>query len=364
MFILIYFLYIYTLCIPLKGPLCAYIYIYRYRYRYRYRYIYPIQSLKGCFVFCLVGYKRIIFKNLFVRRVFRAVLGLLTKGEDAFCRPSASDATGSCACAMPCRTVDEIQPPASCFLPTRKRSEEHWARAPCCSSVFGTSPKSFVKSSQIPRMTPSCTKSFARVAAGLSSSTRGPDAMELAPGCQPPAYAMTLILIDARWDQARIMLNRSSWLQNLPRITLPKLVSRYRFRRQPEPGCLSTLEAAAEALGVLEPKRGLREALLKPFDEMIRLQSQFLPNKEDKNLSLLSLEPGEEAPKENAHPRWNRRRKRRHRRRLLSSRREGSDGGPGPVGQEKSARRPFLGFRVLSLVWGLGFRVWGLGFRV
>ena len=132
---------------------------------------------------------------------------------------------------------------------------------------------------------------------------------------------VTLIFIDARWDQARIMLNRSEWLQGLPRARLPKLQSRYLFRRQPEPGCLSTLEAAAEALHALEPERsgpGLREALLAPFQEMIRLQSQFLPDKQDKNpRGLVSEGEGLEAAKENAHPRWNRRRKRRHRRRMM-----------------------------------------------
>ena len=152
----------------------------------------------------------------------------------------------------------------------------------------------------------------------------GPKAVELVPGFQAEAFSspLTLIFIDARWDQARIMLNRSEWLQSLPRARLPTLQSRYRFRRQPEPGCLSTLEAAAEALHALEPRSspGVREALLAPFEEMIRLQSQFLPDKEDKNHPRdLLEEEGMEAAKENAHPRWNRRRKRRHRRRMMNS---------------------------------------------
>ncbi|CAE7214475.1 ABC1K1, partial [Symbiodinium sp. CCMP2456] len=152
----------------------------------------------------------------------------------------------------------------------------------------------------------------------------GPKAVELVPGCQTEAFTspVTLIFIDARWDQARIMLNRSAWLQGLPRLRLRRLRSRYRFRRQPEPGCLSTLEAAAEALQALEPgTSGLREALLAPFEEMIRLQSQFLPDQQDKNpIGGLFLEgEGLEAAKENAHPSWNRRRKRRHRRRMMNA---------------------------------------------
>ena len=70
----------------------------------------------------------------------------------------------------------------------------------------------------------------------------GPTATQLTPGVRDLLpTSLTLIFIDARWDQARIMLNRSDWLQELPRVSLPSsLQSRYRFRKQPEPGCLST----------------------------------------------------------------------------------------------------------------------------
>ena len=98
------------------------------------------------------------------------------------------------------------------------------------------------------------------------------------------------------------------------------------------------LEAAAEALHVLEQQPSLRDNLLAPFEEMIRLQSQFLPSREDKNLSL---GPPTEAAKESAHPRWNRRRRRQRRRR--SSR----------VAVEASGSAPLDVKRVLGKFFGL-----------
>ncbi|CAK0900727.1 unnamed protein product [Prorocentrum cordatum] len=92
---------------------------------------------------------------------------------------------------------------------------------------------------------------------------------------------VTLILVDGRWAQAKAMVNQSPWLQTLPRAVLaPAEQSAYRFRRQPAEGCLSTLEAVAEALLALEGARGplLKESLLAPFREMVRLQVGFLPD--------------------------------------------------------------------------------------
>lgn len=109
---------------------------------------------------------------------------------------------------------------------------------------------------------------------------------------RPPA---TLIFIDGRWPQAKSMVNRSTWLQQIPRVVLcPTSHSGYVFRKQPKEGCLSTLEAVAEALLALEGRRGpaLKEALLAPFHEMVQLQCPFIPNMKDKNVRLEDHELG------------------------------------------------------------------------
>jgi len=106
---------------------------------------------------------------------------------------------------------------------------------------------------------------------------------------QPPA---TLIFVDGRWPQAKAMVNRSVWLQQLPRVVLcPREASGYMFRQQPQPGCLSTLEAVAEALLALEERQqgiALKDALVAPFQKMVELQCPFIPDnkRRDKNADL------------------------------------------------------------------------------
>lgn len=114
----------------------------------------------------------------------------------------------------------------------------------------------------------------------------GPDAEELSaehngpPRSTSVGRGLTLIFIDGRWKQAKAMVNRSIWLRGLPRVVLrPSSQSGYTFRRQPVEGCLSTLEAVAEALAVLEGLRGalLKKSLIAPFSRMVQLQCAFIP---------------------------------------------------------------------------------------
>jgi DTW domain-containing protein YfiP len=84
---------------------------------------------------------------------------------------------------------------------------------------------------------------------------------------------LLVVIIDATWSGARKMLRLSPRLQSLPRVMFtPKEPSRYVIKRQPQDGCLSTLEATHELLTVLE-ERGLdrypdREQLLTVFQRM------------------------------------------------------------------------------------------------
>lgn len=106
--------------------------------------------------------------------------------------------------------------------------------------------------------------------------------------------ALTLILIDGRWSQAKGMLRRSPWLQELPRVTVPPTApSQYIWRQQPERACVSTLEAVAEALLALEGRQGLelKAALFAPFKKMVELQCRYLPEVHDKNSWPDAFEP-------------------------------------------------------------------------
>ncbi len=83
---------------------------------------------------------------------------------------------------------------------------------------------------------------------------------------------LRLIVPDGTWKKARKMLHLNPELATLPRVSLPSgLVSRYRLRKAPAPGALSTLEAIVTALNILEGE-GLFDGLLRPFDALIESQ--------------------------------------------------------------------------------------------
>ncbi len=64
---------------------------------------------------------------------------------------------------------------------------------------------------------------------------------------------LVVFLLDATWRLVRPMLRTSLSLQGLPKVMFSNAApSRYIIKRQPEPGCLSTLEATHELLLALE----------------------------------------------------------------------------------------------------------------
>ena len=66
-------------------------------------------------------------------------------------------------------------------------------------------------------------------------------------------YPTNLIIPDGNWGQARRMLRREPILEGLLRVKLPKgPPSQFRLRRQKQPHHLSTFEAVARSLGILE----------------------------------------------------------------------------------------------------------------
>lgn len=81
-----------------------------------------------------------------------------------------------------------------------------------------------------------------------------------------------LVLLDGTWRKARKLLYLNPVLQQLPRVALADgLSSRYRLRKAPMAGALSTIEAGVHALQILEPNTDFTP-LLKPFDALIEGQ--------------------------------------------------------------------------------------------
>jgi DTW domain-containing protein YfiP len=80
---------------------------------------------------------------------------------------------------------------------------------------------------------------------------------------------MLLVVPDGTWRKARKMLHLNPALAALPRVTLDGAPpSRYRLRKAPGPGALSTIEAITHALELLEAPASF-QPLLKPFDALI-----------------------------------------------------------------------------------------------
>lgn len=100
------------------------------------------------------------------------------------------------------------------------------------------------------------------------------DGAQLIQADEPSGENLPLLLVvpDGTWRKARKLLHLNPLLAQLPRVTLPGgAVSRYRLRKAPEPGALSTLEAIVHALDILEAPLSFAP-LLRPFEALIEGQ--------------------------------------------------------------------------------------------
>lgn len=83
------------------------------------------------------------------------------------------------------------------------------------------------------------------------------------------ARPLLLVVPDGTWRKARKLLYLNPLLAALPRVELPpELTSRYRLRKAPMAGALSTLEAIVTALNTLEAPQPF-DTLLRPFEALI-----------------------------------------------------------------------------------------------
>lgn len=82
-----------------------------------------------------------------------------------------------------------------------------------------------------------------------------------------------LILLDGTWSQAKTLWWRNAWLLKLRRaILVPAGPSLYgKFRKEPRPDSVSTIESAALAISILEGQAGLEEEILRPFKKLLSL---------------------------------------------------------------------------------------------
>ena len=98
----------------------------------------------------------------------------------------------------------------------------------------------------------------------------GENAIPLAELATRPASRPRLLVVpDGTWRKARKLLHLNPNLAALPRVVLPEgLTSRYRLRKAPAEGALSTIEAVVHALNALDAPQSF-DALLRPFEALI-----------------------------------------------------------------------------------------------
>ena len=82
----------------------------------------------------------------------------------------------------------------------------------------------------------------------------------------PPPRA--LVFLDATWQQARRMRRRLPYLRGLPPLALAPIPAPARLRNAPSPGQVSTIEAIATALRLIEGD-GVAEPLERLFEHAV-----------------------------------------------------------------------------------------------
>lgn len=102
----------------------------------------------------------------------------------------------------------------------------------------------------------------------------GPGAIDIER--DPPQTPVTLVVVDGTWWQARKLVRSNPELARLPRYAFrPDQPSDYRIRKEPQADYVSTIEALAHLLGVLEGDPARFAAMLTPFRAMVDTQLAY-----------------------------------------------------------------------------------------
>ncbi|MGY4534762.1 DTW domain-containing protein YfiP [Pseudomonas sp. TE3786] len=92
----------------------------------------------------------------------------------------------------------------------------------------------------------------------------------------PSDLPLQLVVPDGTWRKASKLLHVNPLLAALPRVSLPAGGrSRYRLRKAPMEGALSTIEAIVQALEIVEAPSAFGE-LLRPFEALIEGQIEAM----------------------------------------------------------------------------------------
>ena len=85
-----------------------------------------------------------------------------------------------------------------------------------------------------------------------------------------------LVVLDGSWREAKKLLHLNPWLHPLPVVAFtPSHPSEYHIRKEPAAHCVSTIEALAEALTLIEPEWAGAGKLLEPFHAMVARQQWY-----------------------------------------------------------------------------------------
>jgi len=99
----------------------------------------------------------------------------------------------------------------------------------------------------------------------------------------PPGKKLLVFVIDGTWATAGKMIRQSHNLLSLPRLCFsPEKPSNFRVRKQPAPGCVSTIEAIHHMIELIGPACGFdisareHDKLLHVFDTMVERQLEHI----------------------------------------------------------------------------------------
>ncbi len=114
----------------------------------------------------------------------------------------------------------------------------------------------------------------------------GPGARDIE--ADPPKGPVTLVVVDGTWSQTKTVVRDNPRLAALPRYAFrPPSPSDYRIRREPHEDFVSTIEALAHVLGVLERDPERMRGMLAPFRAMIDAQLAYIARGEGRHPRVL-----------------------------------------------------------------------------